>query len=64
MRALFYTTVLSVFLIFSSYGQSPKVNKITPQVIVFNSNTKTAFTDDELAKLQEVYGDALSSRWL
>lgn len=64
MRALFYTTVLSVFLIFSSYGQSPKVNKITPQVIVFNSNTKTAFTDDELAKLQEVYGDALSSEIL
>ena len=64
MSALFYTIALSVFLSFSCFGQNFKVKKATPQVIAFNSNTKTPFTSAELDKLQEVYGDALTSEIL
>ena len=64
MRALFYNIVLSLFLSFSSFGQNVKVEKSPPQVIVYNSNTKTPFSSDELKKLREVYGDALSSEIL
>ena len=60
MSALFYTIALSVFLSFSCFGQNFKVKKANPQVIAFNSNTKTPFTSAELDKLQEVYGDALT----
>ena len=64
MSALFYTIALSVFLSFSCFGQNFKVKKATPQVIAFNSNTKAPFTSYELNKLQEVYGDALTSEIL
>lgn len=64
MSALFYTIALSLFLSFSCFGQNVKVKKPTSQVIAFNSNTKAPFTSAELDKLQEVYGDALTSEIL
>lgn len=64
MKALFYNIVLSVFLSISCFGQNFKAKKPTSQVIAFNSNTKAPFTSAELDKLQEVYGDALTSEIL
>ncbi len=64
MKALFYNIVLSIFLSISCFGQNFKAKKPTSQVIAFNSNTKAPFTSAELDKLQEVYGDALTSEVL
>lgn len=64
MRALFFNIVLCVFVSFSCFGQNSNARKSTLGVIKFNTNTKIPFSGDELNKLQEVYGTALSSEIL
>ena len=64
MRALFFSIVFCTLLSFSCFGQNISEQKHTLGVIKFNNNTKTPFSDDELNKLQEVYGTALSSEIL
>lgn len=64
MKALFFNIVFCAFVSFSCYGQNSNVPKNSLGVIKFNTNTKTPFSDDELNKLQEVYGAALSKEIL
>jgi hypothetical protein len=64
MRALFFNIVFCALFSFSCFGQNTSAQKHTLGVIKFNTNTKTPFSDDELNKLQEVYGAALSKEIL
>ena len=64
MRSLLINAIFFIFLSLSCFGQKINSNRSLPQVIVFNDNTKAPFTSAELDKLQEVYGDALSSEIL
>ena len=64
MKALFFNIVFCTFVSFSCYGQDSNVPKNSLGVIKFNTNTKTPFSNDELNKLQEVYGAALSKEIL
>jgi hypothetical protein len=64
MKALFFNIVFCAFFSFSCYGQNTNVKKNTLGVIVFNTNTQTSFSADELNKLEEVYGSALSTEIL
>lgn len=64
MKALFFNIVFFAFFSVPSFGQISNVPKNSLSVIKFNSNTKTPFSNDELYKLQEVYGAALSKEIL
>ena len=64
MRALFFNIVFCALFSFSCFGQNASAQKNTLGVIKFNTNTKTPFSNDELNKLQEVYGAALSKEIL
>lgn len=64
MRALFFNIVFCALLSFSCFGQNDNAKKNTLGVIKFNTNTQTPFSSNELSKLQEVYGAALSTEIL
>ena len=64
MKTRFLIVLFCVILFPVSYAQNPSHKNQGPQPISFNSNTKASLSNDELAKLKEVYGAALKTEIL
>ena len=64
MKTRFLLVLFCVILFHVSYAQNPSHKNQGPQPINFNSNTEASLSNDELVKLNEVYGDALKTEIL